>query len=285
MNYLQYISRVGGACLLAAAINACTPESSSQDLGPLPVASFTATPLASNPNKIAIASTTPGAFIWHWQYGNDGATSSLEKDTLSFSKKGAYAIQLTAYTKGGAATAIQQVTIANDLPPVNVLKGSTMDADATNYWTVLNTGGDQTSIKIANGVMNFSNTGNTNGAIYQAVQVDANRNYYFSGHVKGSGATNTWFEIYILADVPVQGSDYGNGKKFVALNTWAGCGGSAFDGDIAQIGCDGDYKGQSGKIKFATAGTIYIVVKAGSSGGTMGNGGINLDDVTFSEEQ
>ena len=39
------------------------------------------------------------------------------------------------------------------------------------------------------------------------------------------------------------------------------------------------------KIKFATAGTIYIVIKAGSSGGTMGNGGINIDDVTFSEEQ
>ncbi|PUZ22756.1 hypothetical protein DCC81_20215 [Chitinophaga parva] len=285
MKSFQYISRMSGLCLLAAALHACTPESSSQDLGPLPVASFTAAPLSGNANRIAIASTTPGAFMWQWQYGDAGGTSSKEKDTITFSKKGTYAIQLTAYTRGGAATAAQQVTIANDLPPVNVLKGSTMDADATQYWTVLNTGGTQTSISIANGVMNFSNTGNTNGAIYQAVQVDANRNYYFSGHVKGNGATNTWFEIYILPDVPVQGSDYGNGKKFVALNTWAGCGGAAFDGDIATIGCDGDYKGQNGKIKFATAGTIYIVIKAGSSGGTMGNGGINIDDVTFSEEQ
>ncbi|HEY0274360.1 MAG TPA: hypothetical protein VGC22_14300 [Chitinophaga sp.] len=280
----QHIYRLAGICLAMALAGACTPESSSQDLGPLPVATFTATPLPDNPNKIAIESTTKGAFMWKWQFA-DGGTSSLEKDTISFSKKGDYAIQLTAFTKGGSAVAVQKVTIANDLPPVNVLKGSTMDADAVNDWTLLNTGGDQTSITIANGVMTFNTTGNTNGAIYQAVEVDANRNYYFSGHVKGAGATNTWFEIYILPDVPVQGADYGNGKKFVALNTWAGCGGAPFDGDIAAIGCDGDYKGQGGKIKFATAGTIYIVIKAGSSGGSMGAGGITIDDVTFSEEQ
>lgn len=271
------------ALAVAGLVAACTPESKDYDLGALPVASFTATPVPGNPNRIAVNSTTQGSFIWNWTYGTTGS-SKREWDTFSFAKKGEYSIQLTTYTKGGFASAVQKVTIAQDAPGVDILKGGNMEAGAEAFWTKLNTGGTQTTIEIANGVMKFSNTGNTNGAIYQAVTVKAGKEYTFSGTVKGGGATNTWFEIYIGATAPAQGSDYSD-NKFIALNTWSGCGGAAFDGDLAIIGCDGTAKGKEGKIKFTAAGTAYIIIKGGSSGGTMGATGITIDNVKFLEEQ
>lgn len=267
------------ACFVAA----CTPESKDYDLGTPPAVTFTATPVAGNPNRIAVASTSPGTFMWRWQYNTTGA-SKLEKDTFSFSKKGEYTIQLTAYAKGGFASAVQKINIAQDAPGKDIVKGGDMEAASAALWTVLNTSGAQTTIEFTGGVMKFSNTGNTNGAIYQAVTVKANKEYTLSATVKGGGATNTWFEVYIGTKAPVQGSDYSD-NNFVALNTWAGCGGSAFDGDIATLACEGSGKGKSGKIKFTTAGTAYIVIKGGSSGGTMGATGITIDNLKFLEEQ
>lgn len=283
---IKHISFLTGMALVITALNACTPESSSQDLGPLPVASFTAIPLSGNPNKFVVQNTTKGAFISRWVYGDgvDNSASSLVTDTFTFAKHGDYAIQLTTYTKGGSATAVQQVSVTNDLPPVDILKGGDMGDDASSYWTVLNTGGDQTTIAIAGGVLKFSNTGNTNGAIYQAVNVIAGRDYTFHAHVSGGGATNTWFETYFLTTKPVQGSDF-SGTNFVALNTWAGCGNATFDGELTEIGCDGASKAAHGKMKFATSGTIYIAFKGGSSGGNMGPNGITIDNVAFLQGQ
>ncbi|MCK7556617.1 hypothetical protein MKQ70_16960 [Chitinophaga sedimenti] len=141
---------------------------------------------------------------------------------------------------------MQKVTIAQDAPGVDILKGGDMETASAQFWTKLNTGGTQTTIEFTGGALKFSNTGNTNGAIYQAVNVKAGREYTFSGTVKGGGATNTWFEVYIGKTVPVQGTDYSD-NKFIALNTWSGCGGSAFDGDLAVIGCDGSGKGLGAK--------------------------------------
>lgn len=271
--------------ILAAALlfAACSPESEKSDLGPIATASFTATPLAANPNKIVLVSTTPGGFIWKWQYGTSG-TSAKERDTISFSKKGEYSIQLTVFSKGGFATAAQKVTIANDLPGKDILKGGNMEAGSETNWTLLNTGGTQTTIVIANGVMKFSNTGNSNGAMYQAITVVAGKEYTFSGKVKGSGATNSWFEVVFGTTAPVQGSDY-SGTKWNSMNTWSGCGLLPFNGDLAEIGCDGDGKGKGGKMKFTTSGKVYMVIKAGSSGGTLGTDGIEIDDIKFLEEQ
>lgn len=276
MKLLYYLA---GAFLLAS----CSPESEKMDLGPVAAANFTATPLATNPNKIVITSTTPGGFIWKWQYGTSG-TSSKEKDTVSFSKKGNYNIQLTVFSKGGSATAAQAITIANDLPGRDILLGGSMDAASATSWTLLNTGGAQTSIVIAGGVMKFSNTGNTNGGIYQAINVVAGKEYTFSGKVKGSGATNSWFEVVFGTTAPVQGADY-SGTKWNSMNTWSGCGLLPFNGDLAEIGCDGDGKGKGGKMKFTATGKVYMVIKAGSSGGTLGTDGIEIDDIKFLEEQ
>ncbi|WP_157962826.1 hypothetical protein [Chitinophaga deserti] len=279
MKCIPYIA----AILLMAA---CTPDSGGGDLGPLPQVSFTAMPMQGKPNKIIVQNTTPATFQWRWFNGLGAASvGNRSKDTLTFAKKGEYVISLQAFGKGGFATASQKVVIANDAPKTEILKGGDMEAGANAHWTILNTGGMQTGIQFVNGKLVFTNTdAGSNGAIYQAVTVKKDVEYTFSANVKGSGATNTWFEVIIGTAVPEQGKDY-SGNKFVSLNTWAGCGKVPFDGDIAEIGCDGSGTGKGGVIKFTTAGTIYIVIKAGSSGGTLGTGGIAMDNVKFLEEQ
>ncbi|SIN74461.1 PKD domain-containing protein [Chitinophaga niabensis] len=276
---MKLLYSITAALLLAA----CSPESEKMDLVSAAPATFTAVPLAANPNKIVVTSTTSGGFIWKWQYGASG-TSAKEKDTLTFSKKGNYNIQLTVFTRGGFTTAAQAVTIANDLPAVDILKGGNMEAGSEAHWTLLNTGGAQTTIAIAGGVMRFSNTANSNGGIYQAINVIAGKEYTFSGKVKGAGATNSWFEVVFGTTAPVQGADY-SGTKWNSMNTWSGCGILPFNGDLAEIGCDGDGKGKGGKMKFTATGKVYMVIKAGSSGGTLGTGGIEIDDIKFLEEQ
>ncbi|MVT12040.1 hypothetical protein [Chitinophaga tropicalis] len=281
MNH-RYNYTLAMAVLLACAITSCSPESSDAKLGPAPTAAFTATPMSGKPNKIIVSNATPGGFMWQWEDGN-GGKSKKEVDTFSYFRKGEYTIQMTVFTNGGYAATAQKVTIAGDAPTQDILKGGTMEAGSEQNWTILNTGGTQTTIKIENGVMNFSNTGNSNGAVYQAINVTAGKSYVFSGNVKGNGATNSWFEVYFGATAPKQGSDY-SGTKFVSLNTWTGCGKIPFDGNLNEIGCDGAGTGQSGIMKFNTTGTIYMVIKAGSAGGTLGAGGISLDNVKFLEE-
>ncbi|HKI44577.1 MAG TPA: PKD domain-containing protein [Balneolales bacterium] len=271
--------RVMLIAVMGLSIAACSDNSSNYKLGPLPTASFTATPLASNPNKVVVKSTTNGAFMWSWDFGN-GTSSKSEADTVTYIYKGTYTIKLTVFSQGGSASTTKDVTMATNYQGVNLLANNG-DLNSTD-WTVLNTGGNQTSITFSNGTANFSNTGDSNGGIYQAVQVESGAKYMFSATVKGAGATNSWFEVYIGTTVPTQGSDYSD-SKYVSLNTWAGCGINAFDGDLATIGCSGDGTGAGGIITFATTGTYYLVIKSGSSGGTLGNGGITLENISLSK--
>lgn len=285
MNFqtIKYTRTLAMAALMAGAVPACRPESSDKGLGPLPVASFTAEPLASNPNKIVVKNTTPGGFLFEWT-DTVGHKSTREIDTLSFFQAGTYKISFTVFTSGGYAKTAKEITIAQNAQTQDILQGGDMGTGSEQYWTVLNTGGPQTDIKIEGGEMHFTNTANSNGAIYQKVSVTTGKSYVFSARVRGNGATNSWFEVYIDAAEPKQGSDY-SGNKFTSLNTWAGCGTVPFDNDLVKIGCDGTGASQkNGIITFNKTGDIYILFKAGSSGGTLGIDGIILDDVKFLEE-
>ncbi|ACE82980.1 cellulase family glycosylhydrolase [Cellvibrio japonicus] len=50
-------------------------------------------------------------------------------------------------------------------------------------------------------------SGEINGAIYQAVTLQAGQTYHFSGVFKDNGSSNTWAEIYLVEDEPVAGVD------------------------------------------------------------------------------
>jgi glucan 1,3-beta-glucosidase len=49
--------------------------------------------------------------------------------------------------------------------------------------------------------------GEINGALYQAVTLEAGQSYAFSGVFKDNGSSNTWAEIYLLESEPVTGVD------------------------------------------------------------------------------
>lgn len=266
-------------CLMAA----CSPDKNSISLGSLPNASFTVSPLTGAVNTYVLTSTSTGVFSWSWDLG-DGTGSKLgaQTDTVYYAKKGSYKATLLVLNKAGYDTVSQVVTVPNDDPGINILQGSAMDAASQQYWTVLNTGGPQTTFTFGAQGVNLSNTGNTNGAIYQAVQVKAGVQYTFSANMQGAGATNSWIEVYLGTSAPVQGNDYSD-TKINSLNTWSGCGGSTFNGNISDIGCSGTLVGAGGKIKFAASGTVYVLLKAGSSGGTLGTGGITVSNIALTE--
>lgn len=245
-------------------------------LGSLPSASFTATPLSNNPNKIVVQSTSKNVFMWNWNFGN-GASASNESDTVFYLSKGVYPITLTVFGHGGYDTATQNITIANDAAGVNIVKGG--DMTNASDWQSLNTGGTQTVVAFTSGGAVFTSNGNSNGGLYQAIQVQAGVKYQFSANVQGGPLTNTWFEIYFGTTAPVSGQDYTD-NKFVSLNTWSGCGTGAFNGNIANIGCSGSGSDANGIITFAQSGTVYLAIKAGCSGGSMGTG-ITISNVSL----
>lgn len=288
-----YLSSSMALMMLIIALSSCRPEMEELELGATPVATFTATPLADNPNKIVFVKTSTEGFMHAWDFGNgQKADSKVNVDTVEYPKKGEYEASLTVFNQGGSTTTKKKIIIEADKfipppPPVggtNLLKNGEM-ADASS-WTVVKVNATETTTEFKDGVLNFSNgTGSaqTNIVVYQAVEVKANQKYKFSANVTGAGATNSWLELYFGKSLPAEGADYSDGL-YTGLNTWDGCGGETFNEDLAIFGCKaGDGKGKGGEITFAEAGTIYVVLKAGSWDGSLGEGGISIDNVQLVE--
>ncbi len=170
----------------------------------------------------------------------------------------------------------------------DVIQGGDMEDESK--WNIFGAGVTETTTEFADGVLKLSNgtgTAQTNVIIWQAVEVQAGT-YKFSADVKGSGAANSWLELYFGSAAPADGSDYSD-NLYTGLNTWDGCGASAFDGNLAVLGCkliDGSPapgNGQNGEITFDSAGTIYVVLKGGSWDGNLGTEGITIDNVKLVE--
>ncbi len=265
--------------LMTIGIGGCTPDNKTPAMGALPKASFTVTQLTGVNNTFVASASTSGIFGWYWATGSGAPVPGTASDTIHFSQHGNYRIILTAVGNAGYDTASQVVSVANDDLGNTLLAGGTLDTASSSSWTTLNTGGAQTTFTFTPTGLVLSNSGNTNGGVYQAIQVQAGVNYKFSAIVSGGGITDSWVEFYIGATVPTQGSDYTDNKIY-SLNWWSGCGIGAFNGNVVAIGCSGAGP-TSGTISFATSGTYYVVIKAGSSGGTLGSGGVTVADIAL----
>ena len=265
--------------LLTAGLSGCTPDNSAPALGTPPAASFTVTQLTGVNNTFVATAGTEGVFGWYWSTGSGSPVAGTASDTIHFAQHGNYRIILTAVGRGGYDTTSQVVSVANDDLGNTVIQGGTLDTASAQYWTTLNTGGPQTTFTFTSTGLVLSNTGNTNGGVYQAIQVQSGVNYKFSAVVSGSGITDSWVEFYIGATVPTQGNDYTDNKIY-SMNWWSGCGIKPFDGNVVSIGCSGSGPA-SGTVTFATSGTYYVVIKAGSSGGTLGTGGVTVADIAL----
>jgi hypothetical protein len=261
-----------------ASLSGCTPDNKSENLGPLPTASFTVTPVAGKANTWVATSTTKGAFQWEWDQGlGSGPALGSESDTVFYDSAGVYRLTLTAFAHGGFDTASQLIEVDSNAPLLNQLVNPNLTSDSG--WTILNTGGTPTTVTFTPQGLNFSNAvgSNTNVGVYQAVNVTAGTKYYFSATVTTPGSTDTWVEFYFGTTVPVQGSDYLDNKLW-SLNTYSGCGSTAESGNVVNLNCAGS-GASNGEITFPQDETIYVVIKSGSYLGTEGTGGVYVTNV------
>jgi len=181
----------------------------------------------------------------------------------------------------------------------NIIKGGDMEASAEEFWKVSSLANDPTSVTEysfgytedapsagENGCLHFSavNTG-TNGShimFYQEVTLKRGVNYQLDFAAKAmQPMNNSWLEVYIGGNEPVDGADYGTSNGAIALggfkwSGWeAGCAGlDEFDATLNTLGCMGGsqdlifVEGEGDTIMYvgfkagiwATATTIEIVV-------------------------
>ena len=144
-----------------------------------------------------------------------------------------------------------------------------------NNWTVLRIANND-NVKFEQtqpGVWLASGGDGGHQGIYQEVEVEPGVIYKLDLHVKGSGAKDTWFEVYASAQAPAQGSDYTSGGVKLGLNTWTGCGKTAFDDQLSVISCSA----HDNLLSFPDGGKVYIVIKTG--GTSLGDTGITMSNI------
>lgn len=211
-----------------------------------------------------------------WNFGDNTTASKDMNPSHFYENEGTYTVTLTTTGRDGEVkTLVKQVTVT---APENFVKGGKMEAGDIGKWTVLNISSG-VNITFENGKAVAKGGSWGHAGIYQAIQVEANVKYQFSALVAGSGATDTWLELYFGSFQPVQGSDYSDGGNRIGLNTWGGCGTTPFNGNLATLGCAGSLVGKKGEVTFSKTGTVYLLIKTG--GANLGTGGITIDNVSL----
>lgn len=270
------IKSIGVLGLLLIGIS-CTPEDEDLSLGKKAEAAFTVEAIDGMRNTYQLRSTTDNAFIYKWDLGNGTEPfNGTQIDTAFFEEKGAYTITLTAVSDGGHSTTSETIEIASDaVTGTSAITAGNMEVDSA--WSFTTSGNTETSYEFIDGALNVTNGNSSQGgvAIWQAVELKGGRAYKFNASVSGAGMTNSWMEVILLEEAPEEGSDP-TGTVFSGLNTWTGCGITAFESALSDISCLGD-----GKVNIAEDGTYYIVIKVGSWGGYLGNGGVTIDNIEF----
>ncbi len=243
-------------------------------------AGFNLTAVAGKVNTY-FAQVLDSSYIGHkWDFGNGTIVVGKASQEVFLPDAGVYTITHYATGKGGATfSSNKQVTIATSDPARgNLVKGGKFETAADEaFWNRITISDPAITWTRSSGKLVAAGGSWGHSAVWQAITVEANKDYRFGMTVSGSGATDTWFEVYFGTTAPVNGSDYSSGGIAIALNTWNGCGNTTFNGNIATIGCAGALVGQNGKIRFTTAGTVYLLIKTG--GANLGTSGISIDNV------
>ncbi|MDR3696093.1 hypothetical protein [Mucilaginibacter sp.] len=273
------------ALLAAGAYFGCTPEKldgEGNGLSPKSFnASFTVTPVAGKANYYVLKADPSGVQSIQWDLGDGGGLNAGKMvDTVFYPDAGIYNVSMQALGYIGGVTktsAAQTITVATSDPKSgNLVVGGKMQAGDDANWThFIIGGGQQIVFDASKGVMTANESNYNQGAVYQALNLTAGQKYMVDMIVSGSGATNTWFEVWVGATQPVAGSDYNSGSKIISLNTWSGCGGTAFSGKLSAITCSGT----GDPFTVPTTGTYYLVIKCG--GQNTGLTGISFTNVTL----
>jgi len=230
-------------------------------------ASFSVSPTDNSGNRYAATASDDGAILLHtWRYTSSEGDDSGEMQgpgemEFFFPDAGTYTITHRAAGSGGTSTISEQTVVVTTPDPVagNLIAGGKFTA-GQGPWQILNISPSGAAWTFADGVATINGTGSNQQGIYQAIQVVGGVDYRFDMKVSGPGSTNTWFEVFISPQAPVQNSDYSAGGAVFALNTWAGCATGPFSGLISVVGC-ANHSGNP--VSFTESGTVYVVIKSG----------------------
>jgi len=258
-----------GLCLCSSS---CTeseemiPAPSSDDL------SFTYIVDDENPNLIHFnGRTNADAWFIHWNFGDNTGIEGLEASKVYF-KAGEYQVRFKIITEGGEASIVETIVIEQDFAGPDLIENGGFDTDAS--WTILGIS-PGVDIDISNGEASWSGGSWGNAAIYQKIDVEADKEYQINMDVRGGGLTDCWFEVFIGTVQPQQGVDYSDGGIQIGLSTWEGCGVEEFSGTLVDVAC----VGTGGAFTWSTPGEAFIVIKSG--GANMGDQGVTIDNIAI----
>ena len=238
-------------------------------------ASFTITPIEGQSNYYILQAQSSNVIGSKWDIG-EGEFSGNLREEVFIPDAGTYTISHTAIGRGGAtSTSTQELIVAQSDPNAGnlIVGGKFLDADDHSQWTILTISGSGASWTYNSGNATITGGGWNQQGIYQAVEVQANKDYRIDMRVSGGGSVNTWFEVYVSTTAPVQNQDYTADGRRIGLSTWDGCANGPFDGKLSIVGC----VGSGNVVNFDQDGTVYFVVKCG--GENIGATGISMTNV------
>jgi hypothetical protein len=269
---------------IAFFLASCSPETVDEGNGltqsPLDAA-FTAT--KTSENRYHLKRTYHNFINSQWNIDGDGFVNGKNEIDIFLPDAGTYILEHNALGIGGqvGGTASQTVVVPTSDPiSGNMIQGGRFDTpDEVSKWTVHKISASGAQWVFANGKATIVANGGNQQGIYQAVNVVAGQKYSIDMVASSDSALqDTWFEVYVLNNMPATGQDIG-GTVYRNINTWAGCGKSAFKGKVSSIGCDAVKN--AGVYTATTTGTVYLEIKCG---GTTVNS-LSIDKVEFRRMQ
>jgi len=264
-----------------ALLSSCSPDESGSNglqAGAMD-ASFTITPIDGSANRFRLSANNNDGAIKHlWNTGS-GDQVAGEYIDIFLPDADTYTVKHTVTGIGGEAVSAEQtlnVTTADPIAGNLILGGKFNTVEDYNQFSILNISASGTawSYDATNKRATIQGGGWNQQGIFQAVQVEGGKSYRVDMRVTGTGSSNTWFELYVSQTAPTQGSDYSADGKRMQINTWAGCGGSPYDGLFSAVQCAAN-ETSGPVVTFPTSGTAYVVVKCGGEN----IGSVSIDNV------
>lgn len=245
-----------------------------------PTAAFTAEASSDFSGTVTFTNTSIEADSYTWDFGDGAGNSAEESPVYVYNASGTYTVKLIAINAGGADTTTNEVAI-------NVLGENLVQAGETN-WTAYP--GYQNPVTFSDAGAHFTYTsadGWQQAGIYQTVTIEAGKTYTVDLNAEStSGLSNSWFEVYVDYEAPVEAQDYNAGGKKRSINSWDGCAGAPFNGLISEIGCGQEEDGtpkNTGLFTATEAGTVHIVIRSGGENADHYADGVVVSNVTLRE--
>lgn len=267
------------AILTAGLLASCTPDESGIGNGltdPDVDASFSVTPVDGDPNSFVLQSTNDNVLRFMWNIG-DGFYNAPATDTIFLPDAGTYTASQRVIGRGGAVNiATQKINVTtSDAAAGNIIQGGKFENQAAQeHWTVLNISESGANWSFNDGFATITASDFNQQGIFQAVEVEANKEYTIDMRVFSAGTDQVWFEVYASPEPPVQGTEYKAGGIIMGTSSFeGGCGFSEYDGRLSELNCVSD----GNTVTFDQSGTVYLVIRSG--GVSTGATGISVTNI------